>query len=97
MTANNKGKAPEKDLIWMMFFCFTLGLIPILFCLWVYQYWGDLQLTADDEFVPAFIYEHNLAVIRILVFGILPIMSFAFFYTGYKLWKYYRHYKTFPP
>jgi hypothetical protein len=91
----NKEKALGKDLIWIMLFCFILGLIPILSSLWVYRYWGDLQLKADDEFVPAFIYENNLAVIRILAFWVLPVMSFGFFCMGYMVWKCYRHCK--PP
>ena len=86
----NKEIAPGKDLIWTMLFCFVLGLIPIFFCFWVYWYWGDLQLKADDDFVPAFIYENNLAVIRILAFEVLPIMGFAFFCIGYMVWKCHR-------
>ena len=70
MTANSKEKTLRKDLIWTMIYCFILGLIPILFCFWVYWYWGDLQLKADDDFIPAFIYENNLAVIRILAFEV---------------------------
>jgi hypothetical protein len=94
MNAKNE-KDPAKDFIWMMLFCFILGLITFLFCLGVYWYWGDLQLKADDnDSVPAFIYRNNLAVIRILAFGVLPISGFAFFGVGCKLWKCYRHYKV---
>jgi hypothetical protein len=78
---------PEKDLIWTMLFCFILGILSILCCLGLLLYWGDLQLKADDEFVPAFIYENNLAVIRILAFGVLPVIGFAFFCVGYMVWK----------
>lgn len=81
---------PAKDLIWTMFLCSILGLMTILFCFWLYWYWGDLQLKPDDEIVPAYIYEHNLAVIRILGFGVLPVMGFAFFWVGYRVWKCYR-------
>jgi hypothetical protein len=83
-------KVPVRDLIWTMLFCFILGIMSVLCCLGLFLYWGDLQLKADDDFVPAYIYENNLAVIRILAFGILPVMGFAFFYVGYMVWKCYR-------
>jgi len=90
MTADSQEHMTGKDLRWMMSFCFIMGLMPFLFCLWLYCYWGDMQLQADDEFVPAYIDEHFLAIIRILAFGILPVMGFGFIYIGYKFWKWNR-------
>jgi hypothetical protein len=87
MTADVKEKALGKELVWTMLFCFIAGLISILFSSCIYWYWGELQLQAGDEFIQALIYEHNLAITGILAFGVLPIMGFAFFGIGYKLWK----------
>ena len=94
MTGDGKEKVLGKELVWTMLFCFIAGLISFLFCLCIYWYWGELQLEPGDEFIPAIIYEHNLAITSILAFGVLPIMGLVFFGIGYKLWKSYQRCKA---
>jgi len=89
-----KEMAPEKDLIWTMLFCFVLGMIPILFSLWFYLfYWNDMQLRGG-EVVPVSFCENFLTLIRILTFGMIPMMGFGFFCAGYMVWKCHRQCKA---
>lgn len=85
---------PGKDLIWTMLFCFILGIMPILFSLWIFLfYWDDMQLRGD-EVVSVSFFENNLALIRILTFGLMPMMGFGFFCAGYMVWKCHRQCKA---
>ena len=89
MSAKNE-KVPARDLIWTMLFCFILGMMPILFSLLVFLfYWDDMQVRGGG-FVSVSLFEKYLALIRILIFGLLPMMGFAFFCVGYMVWKCYR-------
>ena len=82
-----KTPVPDKDLIWAMTFCFALGLMLMIFSVWFYLcYWDKIQL---DELSSDNSAEDTLALIRVLTFGILPLLSFAFFCVGYVVWKHY--------
>ena len=85
---------PERDLIWAMIFCLVLGLMPMLFSLWVYFfYWNNIQSGLGGPDADAFS-ENILALVRILIFGLLPVLGFGFFYVGYILWKCHRQCKV---
>jgi hypothetical protein len=89
-----KGTGPERDLIWAMIFCLVLGLMPMLFSLWVYLfYWDAMQLGGGGPGADAFS-ENVLALVRILIFGLLPVLGFGFFFVGYFVWKCYRRCKA---
>ena len=90
----NKEIATGKDLIWTMLFCFISGIMPIFCSLWIFLfYWDDMQLKGD-ELVPASFFENNLALIRTLIFGLMPMMGFGFFCAGYMVWKCHRQCKA---
>ena len=82
-----KATGPAKDLIWAAIFCLVLGLMLMIFSVWVYLcYWDKMQLNLlGSDASP----EDTLALIRVLTFGILPLLSFAFFCVGYVVWKHY--------
>ncbi len=89
-----KERGPEKDLIWAMLFCFILGMMPMLFSLWVCLfYWDAMQLGGAGPGADAFS-ENILALTRILLFGLLPMLGFGFFCVGYIVWKCHRQFKA---
>jgi len=89
-----KEMTPEKDLIWTMLFCFISGIMPILCSLWIFLfYWDGMQIKGDG-FVPVSFLEYDLALIRILTFGLMPLLGFGFFCAGYMVWKCHRQYKA---
>jgi sorbitol-specific phosphotransferase system component IIC len=78
---------PEKDLIWTMLFCFILGIMPILFSLWIFLFYWDVMQLKGDGLGSDSVFENLLALIRILTFGLMPMMGFGFFCAGYMVWK----------
>ncbi len=91
MNAEN-ATGPAKDLMWTAIFCFVLGLMLMVFSVWVYLcYWDKMQLDALDSDGSA---EDSLALIRALTFGIVPLAGFAFSCVGCILWKHYDQCRT---